>query len=218
MYYFSGEGRLATEGEGIPFERGSIIIVPPGIVHGSVSEGGFVNISIGGDFNHLLMFEGPIKLQDNHRADGERLARLILENRYSDDDYLWALCTAYIRFLLQNTRCDNRIDQAVAKIISAITENFCDLDFNLAALLRQSGYAEDYIRAEFRRVTASTPVQFLTKMKIDHARRLLEIYGRSITVAEVAEACGFEDAVYFSKRFKQFTGVSPEAYKKQLVN
>jgi AraC-like DNA-binding protein len=55
-------------------------------------------------------------------------------------------------------------------------------------------------------------------MKIDHARRLLEIYGRSITVAEVAEACGFEDAVYFSKRFKQFTGVSPEAYKKQLVN
>ena len=39
--------------EKIPFKPGSIIIVPPRVTHGSVSQNGFVNISIGGDFTGL---------------------------------------------------------------------------------------------------------------------------------------------------------------------
>ena len=74
-------------------------------------------------------------------------------------------------------------------------------------------YSEDYIRYIFKNKTGFSPLDFLTKLRIEHAQKLLDIYGDNISVAEVAEACGFDDSVYFSRRFKQFTSLSPTQYK-----
>lgn len=213
MYYLEGVGYLKTEKGNIPFAQGDIIIVPPKIEHGSVSENGFVNISISGDFEHLLMFEEPQKLHDNEIFEGEILARVILQNRYSGDEYVSALCTVYIHFLLKNAEYDNRLNRAVTDIVSQMTERFSDTDFNVTEILNKSGYAEDYIRTEFKVRTGVSPVRFLTNIRIEHAVKLFEIYGQSITVSEAALRCGFNDVVYFSKRFKQIMGESPECYK-----
>lgn len=216
MYYLEGQGYLATEVENLSFHPGSIIIVPPGIRHGSVSEHTFVNISIGGDFRHLFLFDRPVVLQDNIAAEGEELARLIYRNRYADREYLSALCNAYGHFLLQHATPETPTSRCVNAIIQTLTDGFTDPELSAATLLEQSGYAEDYIRAQFKAVTGHTPVGFLTAVRLDHACKLLEIYGQSITVAEVAAACGFTDPVYFSKRFKQHTGLSPDSYRKSL--
>lgn len=215
MYYLSGVGNLATQNESIPFRPGCILIVPPGVVHGSVSQNGFVNISIGGDFNRLFFFDKIVAQQDNASKDGERLAKLIWENHHSDTEYLAALCNAYIHFLLQNAKYENRLHQAIQEIIAQANRHFFDSEFDITSCLKQSGYAEDYIRAQFKQATALSPIDFLTKLRIDHACKLFEIYGDSITVAAAAEICGFEDSVYFSKRFKQITGFSPTQYKSQ---
>ncbi len=213
MYYLQGTGHLATEKEDIPFKKGDIIIVPPKIVHGSVSENGFVNISISGDFEHLLMFESLQKLHDNEALEGGILAQLILQNRYSNDEYLSALCGAYIHFLLKNAEYDNRLSRAVTGIVSQMTDNFSDPEFNVTEILNKSGYAEDYIRAEFKSHIGASPVKLLTDIRIEHAAKLFEIYGQSISVSEVASRCGFNDVVYFSKRFKQIMGESPKLFK-----
>ncbi len=217
MYYLSGEGFLATKNGGIPFKPGNIIIVPPGVMHGSVSQDGFVNISIGGDFNHLFLFDHISVQEDNIGKNGERLARLIYDNRHTSNDYLSALCTAYAHFLLQNQGLEKRIIKAVQNIIELANLHFSNPCFEMTPLLNQSGYAEDYIRAAFKEATHLTPVDFLAKIRVEHARKLFEIYGDILPVSEVAEACGFEDPVYFSRRFKQFIGVSPTEYKKQMI-
>ena len=214
MYYLNGVGSLATKNDNIPFQPGSILIVPPRTVHGSVSKDGFVNISIGGDFNHLFFFDRIVAQQDNAAKDGERLAKLIWENHHSDSEYLAALCNAYVHFLLQNAKCETRIHQAIQEIIDRANKHFFDPDFEITSCLHQSGYAEDYIRAQFKNVTTLSPVDFLTKLRVDHARKLFEIYGESLSVSAAAEICGFDDSVYFSKRFKQFTGLSPAQYRK----
>lgn len=217
MYYLDGSGYLATAQGNIPYENGDIIIVPPRIVHGSASNGGFVNISVGGDFNNLFMFDKPVRLCDNKEREGEQLARLIYKNRYSNNEYLSALCNAYAGFLLNNFDYDNRINRTVAQIIKQIGERFTDTAFDVTNVLKNSGYAEDYIRAEFKRITGFTPIQFLTKTRIQHAYKLLEIYGDTISVSQAAESCGFDDVVYFSKRFKQFMGISPDGCKKRHI-
>ena len=213
MYYLSGEGYLATQNKDIPFKPGSIIIVPPGVTHGSVSGNGFVNISIGGDFSHLFIFDYISVQTDNETRNGERLARLIYDNRYANNDYLSALCGAYAQFLLHNLNPEKRITQAIRNIIEQVGTCFSDPCFDVTQLLNQSGYSEDYIRAEFKKATALTPVDFLTKIRVEHAQKLYEIYGDNISVAEAAEACGFEDPIYFSRRFKQYIGSSPSEYK-----
>ena len=213
MYYLSGEGYLATKNENIPFKKGSVIIVPPETTHGSVSKNGFVNISVSGAFNHLFLFEKPIMLYDNSALEGEQLAKLIFKNRSSNANYLSSLCLAYIYFLLQNSEYENNSNRIVAETIAKINECFSDCEFDVTDLLIKSGYAEDYIRAIFKKITSLTPVQFLTKQRIDHAKKLFEIYGDNISVAEVSHSCGFKDPAYFSKRFKQIVGVSPDAFK-----
>jgi len=216
MYYLSGVGCLATEQGDIPYREGTILIVPPGVIHGSVSENGFVNISIGGDFNHFFLFDKIVVQHDNESGDGGRLAKLIYANRHAAMEYVASLCNAYANFLLQNAQYEDRVNQAVADIIKQTAGSYFDPQFSITLALRKSGYAQDYIRANFKRVTGLSPIEFLTKIRIDHGRKLFEIYGQGISVSEAALACGFEDPVYFSKRFKQATGVSPKAYQKKV--
>ena len=217
MYYLEGCGRLETEAGGLEFAPGTIIIVPPKTTHGSASENAFVNISVGGDFQHLFIFDKIMVQQDNSERNGERLARLIYDNRFTNPEYLSALCNAYAHFLLINATYEKRINQEIGKLIKEITNRFSDPCFDIVALLHQSGYAEDYIRSEFKKVTSLSPIDFLTKIRIEHAKKLFEIYGKSFSVAQVAAACGFEDPVYFSRRFKQFAFVSPTEYRKQTL-
>lgn len=56
MTYMTGKGYLYTPEMNYPFKPGTVILVPPGMMHGSVSEQGFKNISIGGDFDELILY------------------------------------------------------------------------------------------------------------------------------------------------------------------
>ena len=217
MYYLEGEGHLATDGGSIPFSKGSIIIVPPKFVHGSVSQAGFVNISIGSNFDNLFMFDKISQVSDNLDFDGKQLATLIYKNQHKGGNYLSSLCSAYAQFILQNLTCEKNISRAISNITDAVLKCFYDAEFDITALLKTSGYSEDYIRNEFKRQTGLTPIDFLTKIRIEHAKRLIDIYGDRISVAQIAESCGFNDAVYFSRRFRQFIGLSPKHYKTNLL-
>ena len=58
MLYLEGEGYMSTDSGEFPFRPGTIIFVPPNVRHGSVSENGFKNISIEGEFDRCLHFNG----------------------------------------------------------------------------------------------------------------------------------------------------------------
>lgn len=215
MIYLEGKGVLRSERGGIPFEAGTVVIVPPDVEHGSSSEHGFRNISLGGDFEQFFYFDGIIALSDNEQGEGRTLATLIWENRFGDEGYLNALCTAYLHFLLQQLRIDDRLHNCVKRLIREISKNALDSQIDLVGILCSSGYSEDYIRNRFKEITGKTPVEFLTEVRIRHACFLLNVYKDAMSVSEVAEACGFLDDAYFSRRFKAIVGVSPRAYRRQ---
>lgn len=217
MYYLEGDGYLKTDTVNIPFTRGTIIIVPPNIMHGSVSKDGFTNISIGCDFDNLFMFGDIVSINDNVDFDGAKFVTLIYKNRYTSNNYISSLCSAYAHFILQNLTYEKRINKAIEEIIDTISKSFFDTEFDITVCLNQSGYAEDYIRAEFKKYTGKTPIDFLAKTRITHAKKLIEIYGNDFAVSNIAEACGFNDAIYFSRRFKEFEGISPKQYRTNLL-
>ena len=216
MLYLEGEGYLRTTTANYPFCPGSIIIVPPGTEHGSTSENGFKNISVGGSFENLLHFENTVTLFDNPQNEGTKLATMIYNNRHKSNEYLFKLCTAYIHFILQYISFPDTISTAVNKIICEIENNFCDSNIDLCELLKKSGYAEDYMRAQFKKITGKTPNGFLTDIRIKHALFLIDIYADTLSLQQISEQCGYTDYVYFSKKFKSILGTSPKEYKKFL--
>ena len=210
------KGVLRSGGRNQPFSTGNIIVVPPGTLHSSVSDTSLDCIYIRGEFNLLFDTTEPVVLRDNANGDGKKLAMLIYDNRFSNREYLLSLCDAYIHFIITHLQFEDTIGQAVNEIVQKITQNCFDPDIDISHFLRESGYTEDYIRHHFKKITGKTPIGFLTDIRIRHACFLSQTYGSTLTLSEIAERCGFTDYIYFSKKFKLVTGVSPATYRQRL--
>lgn len=214
MLYLDGVGYMKTELGDYPFQRGTVIIVPPNVKHGSVSENGFKNISVEGEFERYLNLDAVTVLQDSLTQDGVTLAKLIYENRYGNPTYLASLCKAYVCFLTQQFETESTVRKCLRRIVAEISENAFDAEINLASILAASGYSEDYIRSQFKKITGKTPNGFLTEIRIKHACFLIDVYKSELSLTEISERCGYTDYPYFSKKFRSLMGMSPADYRK----
>ena len=213
MLYLEGTGTLRTESGDYPFSPGTAIIVPKHFRHGSAAQNGFRNISVGGAFGSLLFSDAPVVIPASQ--DALLLGRLVYENRFSNAEYLESLIHCYTIALMQSHQSASSPERAVQKMVADIAANALHIDFSLAHILRSSGYAEDYIRSKFKAVTHSTPIEFLTHIRIEHACRLMNIYGSEMNITEIATQSGYSNSAYFSRVFKNVMGCSPLQYKKQ---
>lgn len=78
------------------------------------------------------------------------------------------------------------------------------------ATVAQSGLCARRFGALFRNTFQMTPNRYITFCRIEHAKHLLRT--RAFSIAEIARQCGFSDVYYFSKVFKQETGVPPSKW------
>ncbi len=67
----------------------------------------------------------------------------------------------------------------------------------------------------FKREFGLTPVEFIIRERLGEAKRLLR--HPLASVAEVCLRAGFNNLSYFQALFKKYEGVTPGAYKKQLL-
>lgn len=59
----------------------------------------------------------------------------------------------------------------------------------------------------FKLVTANSPLQYLKRIRLDHARRLMVHDGYNAGIA--ARAVGYESSSQFSREFKRLFGMTP---------
>ncbi len=82
---------------------------------------------------------------------------------------------------------------------------------SIKAVADAAGLTPNHLSAAFRRHTGQTFVDFLTTRRLEQAEVLLR--DPRISVADVAARAGFEDAGYFSRRFRQRHGMTPHAWR-----
>jgi len=93
------------------------------------------------------------------------------------------------------------------KIKAVIEEQLADPSFNvekLAALLHMS---RDTLIRKCKKECGDTPLNLIVQMRMQQADELLK--QQTMSVSEVAYACGFESLAYFSNRYKKHRGISP---------
>ena len=213
IVYIKGTGTLYVDGDRINITPGKMVVIPPGTTHYSVNdEDYFERIYISGDFEHIFKSTSVLEVIDNTKKEGLSLAKIIYDNRFANREYKTALINAFAHFLLSSIKIESDIFTSIKTIVDEITDNFNKYDIDLCSILNNSGYSEDYVRAQFKKVTGNTPTEFLTKTRISHACYLIDMYKNSISLNEISEKCGYNDYVYFSRKFKQIMGVSPREY------
>ncbi len=166
-------------------------------------------------FGVTFMLTKPTVLHDNELREAKKLALLLLETRSNDSYYRKSLLEAYTLCLLQMLKTTSQAFAAVELITSKIREQAFDSEISLSSILRESGYAEDYIRDRFKALVGTHPSAFLTKIRMERAQYLMDIYGSTQPLSKIAESCGYTDYIYFSKKFKEQFGISPRQYMKR---
>ena len=82
----------------------------------------------------------------------------------------------------------------------------------LAELARRAGLSVPHFSSLFRRRFAFAPIDYFLRLRIRRACELLDT--TEWPIGRVAREVGFDDALYFSRRFSRVMGISPHKYRK----
>lgn len=98
----------------------------------------------------------------------------------------------------------------VSKVIRFINENY-DKDLNLRMISDYVFLSPNYLCKLFKKEMNMTVVKYINLVRINRSRILLEKSEQSIE--EVSVRVGFDEVSYFSKVFRDETGISPGRYR-----
>ena len=89
-------------------------------------------------------------------------------------------------------------------------------EVNTAAIAGSAAISQSECLRCFRSAIGAAPSQYLKQFRIQQAAGLLRT--TRLSVAEVGARCGFQDASYFTKAFREAKGCTPSAYREQGQN
>jgi AraC-like DNA-binding protein len=88
---------------------------------------------------------------------------------------------------------------------------------SLSEAARMSGRSPSTVSRLFKKITGRSFKQYQIWFRLNRASRMLELMPNR-PVAEIAQECGFDDPLYFSRTFRKHFGYSPSAHRNQKIN
>lgn len=108
----------------------------------------------------------------------------------------------------------SKAKKTVINIKNYIDDNFREPDLSLEKISSELFYNKKYVSHIFKSEMQVGFSDYLNTVRIQHACALME---QGITsIKDIASMCGFRDALYFSKIFKQKMNVSPTRHMKNI--
>lgn len=146
--------------------------------------------------------------------------RIIMELQRCQDDYeeMLALLLRHLliifhreltrEHILKNEYLDSEMDIAA----SYFNENY-NRDINIEEYAVSRGMSVSWFIRNFKKYTGTTPMQFITSIRITNAQMLLETTNYAIN--EIARIVGYDNPLYFSRLFRKQKGCPPSHYRKR---
>ncbi len=108
------------------------------------------------------------------------------------------------------------LDQALLdKSIELIENNLKNPVFSVDFLAQELCIGRTKYFTKIKAITGMTPNEFIINIKLKLAYRSIE-QQPDISITELAMQLGFSSTSYFIKRFKEFSGMTPNQYKQKI--
>jgi transcriptional regulator GlxA family with amidase domain len=101
-------------------------------------------------------------------------------------------------------------DAAVLGLQTWLEDHFAE-PVSAQQLARRSGLSQRSLNRRFPSATGSRPMEYLHRLRIEAAKRLLET--SDLHIQEITSRVGYQDARSFSRLFRAGTGQSPGQYR-----
>lgn len=93
-----------------------------------------------------------------------------------------------------------------------IEKNYADPELSLEEVAAEIQISPGYLSRLMKHSTGFSFVEFLTRMRVNHALRLMA--DPSVKVFEAAERVGYRSQHYFSRAFRKVLGIPPTEYRR----
>jgi AraC-like DNA-binding protein len=111
----------------------------------------------------------------------------------------------------ERSRCGKLQRRLLQRVLDRMNvDPAATLDLN--TLAAESGYSRSHFLRTFRAVMGCSPHQWLTRLRVEQAKKILR--EQSISLIDIALACGFSSHAHFSNTFRQIVGVTPSDYRR----
>lgn len=101
---------------------------------------------------------------------------------------------------------ENKVQELIAELSSNSNQ-----PWTLKQMVARCGIGRTRLNTVFQKLTGGTPVEYLTRLRIEQAKMLLR--ETNIKVTGIAFECGFGTSQYFANIFKRVTGMTPTEYR-----
>ena len=101
----------------------------------------------------------------------------------------------------------------IRRTTEIIDSNIGNLNFDIPTLCKEVGMSRSLFFNKFKSLMGMTPNAYIQSCRLKYAAKLLKTEPH-LTIAEIADKCGFETPIYFSRCFKKQFGVPPLQYRK----
>ncbi len=105
---------------------------------------------------------------------------------------------------------NNKAKRIILPAIRYIDDNYKS-EINLNTVSELCGISSSYLSRLFKKVIGFNFAQYVNRVRINHAKRLLVT--TNISIASLALETGYEDSGYFIKVFKRMEDITPNEYR-----
>ena len=127
--------------------------------------------------------------------------------------FVWLLTigNAYVDTL---TRQEFDANEAVVKkAVTYVQQHYASPDLSVVEVAKAAYISPNYLSRVFKRQVGCSILEYIRNARLEQAKLLLKHSDKN--ASQVAKNVGYHDRTYFSKVFKQVTGVSPNEYRRK---
>ncbi len=103
----------------------------------------------------------------------------------------------------------------IEKIYKYIQNNY-NQDIGILEIADEFHLSPSYLASFFKNQTGYSPIEYLTKVKIDTAKNLLN--NLKLKISAVASEVGYKSPYYFYRIFKKVSGTTPTQYREKFIS
>ena len=151
---------------------------------------------------------------DSDEEMRELFSHLLDAYQRGDDGYLESMSIFYklLAKLSRSASGDSRTPRVAADARRMLEQSFRSCETSISDVADTLSVSDSYLRRIFKATYSESPIEYLTRIRIENAKRMLESEYHSI--ADIAALCGFRSVSYFIQSFKEHEGITPSAYRR----